>query len=291
MPQQSHDSSIMPLGPLVATQKATHAIAWLMIGLGAIMLPLSIAIAFMTHPGKSEPQKGATAVAIIFGGAAFTVLGFGLRKRYIDRDLALALHEKGLRQRWNGRETIILFENADELSFDTTRVIVNTAYVGTNEFLGVRQGTKSAYFFRQVKEENPWADSREPGDVDRLASAVTGMVAEKLADRLLRGEVVEWTNHFRLTSTALHIASVPWWRGDLRTFFRDRRWQHVEWAEIERREIEYGVYRLWLYGEKRPRVTLRTDLPNFFPGLLLFNVLVSKGVTALDRQVFGSGKC
>lgn len=271
------------LGPLIATQKATHAIAWIAIALGGLMLPLSLTLAVVPPPRKTEPSIEVAIMFAVVSAAALAVLVYGIRKRYVDRDFCLFLHENGLRKRHNGRDTVILFDDADTIAFDTVRLFVNGVYAGTNEFLGLKQGDTATYFFRQVKEPNPREDDRERGQVDRLAAHASARIAGKMAEALLRGEQVEWTDQFRLSANALDIAPVPWFRGDLRDLFRHRQWQRVEIPDVESDEIDRGVYRLWLRGDERPRVALRTNAPNFHPGLLVFHALAGEGRRGLER--------
>lgn len=277
------------LGPVVLEQKATHATALVMLLLGGLMTPMSLALAFLTPPGKDAVSPGQLIIAL---GSAVVMgllpLGYGLYLRWRDRGLVLYLHEHGLRERRAGRESVLRFADAEEMTFQSTRVFVNGSYAGTAERLAVRPGrpgAKGLFFQHSRRETSGMATGfAEMGEVERVANRVASGMARRLAERIQRGDTVAWTPRLRLSAEGVAVSRKPDpFRGDLAqtlkalTSPRKDEWEVIPWDRVARIDTDQGIFRLWVEGQSRPLVQVPTGLPNFHPGFLVASEILKRG--------------
>jgi hypothetical protein len=279
------------LGPLILEQKATHAIAWLFTGLGCLLLLTGVLLLNFVRPG--QPKAGLPEMALMgtFFVCALGCLGLGVFKRWRDRGFALYLHAEGIREQRASGEAIILFRDAEELKFQSTRIFVHGAYGGTVEHLAVRTSdpeSRMLYFQRKLQEPGKGKGPSVSGAVDQIASRIAGAIAEKMAARLNKQETLPWTSRMRIRLRGLEIEPRRWWELDLCDMGRAiagwfrwsegarGHWPFLEWNEIDRMAIENGMFRLWARGEPRPRIQTPTGGENFHPGYIVASRLWSK---------------
>ncbi len=283
-PAESPDN----LGPVVLEQKATHATALVMLLLGGLMTPMSLALAFITPPGKAAVSPGQLIIAL---GSALVMgllpLGYGLYLLWRDRGLILYLHEHGLRERRRGRESTIRFDDAEELTFQSTRVYVNGVYSGTVERLAVRSSRpepRSLFFQHKRRETSGMATGyEETGEVGRIANRVASALSRRMAGRLQRGESVAWTPRLRLSRGGIAVSPRQnAWQGGLPQPFKAQtsphggKWEVIPWERVAKVDTDQGVFRLWVEGQSRPFVQLPTGLPNFHPGYLVATAILGR---------------
>ena len=260
------------LGPVLQETRTNHGRAVVAV-LGGLLLSALGALCFtFTPPGQAEAAIYQWVIGGLFlvWGACALVAGVVLFRRY--RGFTLYLHEHGVRQVVRGREYVIPFADAEELTFQSMRIVVNGTYGGTVERIGVRTGEPggSMVYFQRKYEEKTGRETgyRTSTEAERLGGRIAARIAGKLAARLDRGESLAWTPKMRIDPRGVEVPNG--WGG--------RRF--VEWERIARVAVDKGVFRLWVEGRRGPVVALWTGLPNFLPGFLLVTSILNQQAAA-----------
>jgi hypothetical protein len=276
------------LGPLILEQKATHAIAWLFIALGGMLLLLGVLLANFVRPGQPQVGLPETLLMGTFVVCSLGCLVLGIVKRWRDRGFALYLHTEGIHEHRASRDAIILFRNAEELKFQSTQIFVHGAYAGIVEHLAVRTPdpeSRLLYFQRKVQEPGKGRGPAEATEVDQIAMRIASAIAEKMAARLEKQETLPWTPRMRISLRGVEFEPRRWWEMELsdlaasvgrwsRWAERERGgWPFLEWKEIDRMTVDRGMFRLWARGELRPQIQTPTGGENFHPGYIVANWL------------------
>ena len=266
-----------------------------------LLLVLGVLLNVVTRPGQRNDGLPELILGGIFVLCSLGCLVLGIVKLWRDRGFALYLHAAGIRERRAVADSIVLFRDANDLKFQSTRVFVNGAYAGTVEHLAVRTAdptSRMLYFQRKIQEPGKGKGPAPSSDVDKVAMLVAGAIAEKLSARLDKQETLPWTARMRINLHGLDIQPRRWWESDLRDMARSivawfrwaegsrGQWPHLAWNEIDRMTIETGIFRLWAKGESRPRIQIMTGVENFHPGHIVASRLWSEAL----RSPRSSGK-
>jgi len=256
------DTRATGLGRLILEQPTNHGIATVYLICGAVGTGLGLACGLgMPH---DVPLLIVSGVIGVFG---LFYLVAGLLRLWRFRGFKVALYEHGILEHKAGRDQIVQFRDAEELTFASTRFFHNGTYGGTIERLTVRTAgphSQKLTFHRKWQEQTGFATGyAEQSDVEDVANRIAADIATRLQERLRRGESIGWTPRMRVIPRGIDIIPAPWWE-DLGAVFQ-RRASSARWEQIEKTRFDQGFFELWLRGTKRPAIRVSAQLPNFQP--------------------------
>ncbi|HVV99123.1 MAG TPA: hypothetical protein VHB77_02215 [Planctomycetaceae bacterium] len=254
------------LGRLIHEQPTNHGIAIVYLICGALGTGLGLACGL----GLPHDVPILIVSGVVGAGGLFYLIA-GVLRLWKFRGFKVALYEHGILEHKAGRDEIVQFRDADEVTFGSTRLFVNGTYAGTIERLTVKTvgpRGKTLSFQRKRQEQTGFATGyNERSDVEDVAHRISADVANRMHERLRRGESVSWTPRMRLTPRGIDIVPPRWWE-DLAALFQ-RRPVSATWEQIERTNFEQGFFELWIRGTKRSAIKLPVQSPNFHAGWLI----------------------
>lgn len=272
------------LGPVILEQKATHGIVLLFVMFGTALSGAGFSLLFVMRLGQNEIGLTQIIVAAVLILCSLACIVFALVKRWRDRGFALYLHRGGIRERRARGDSVVIFQDVEELTFRSIRVFMHGTYGGTVEHLAVRTTGREGrrlYFQRKRQEAGKGTGPDEPSEVNQIMTRIAGAIAENMTARLVKQETLAWTPRMRLNLAGVEIEPQHWWELDLRDMAKalvawlrwtggaGDAWPHLDWDEIESMTVENGIFRLWAHGEPRPRIQILTGTPNFHPGYIV----------------------
>ncbi len=225
---------------------------------------LVLAVLFLI-PTALTPFVADFRTGVVLGpvlAAAGALLGIlGILYILTNAGKASYLHERGLRVRDGKGWRVVRYEDVTEMTFRATRMYYNGAYTGTLQEIGVKtdeSGSRPLVFKHSYRERSGLQTGyRDATPLNHLCDLLTAQIARRMADRLGRGESVEWTPAMRISSRGVEVVNRAGAADD------------VDWDRIARVDVERGVFRLWVEGVDKPRVEVPVGGPNFFPGYAL----------------------
>src|SRR5262249_34815918 len=145
----------------------------------------------------------------------------------------------------------------DELTLKVVRVFFHGVCTGeVHETTFKSHGTASKVFIKQVRRPSTTSGAGldRPGELEQACNKVAGLIASRMAARLLRGEPITWVKSVRIHPDGLEVESPEAIQG------------RIPWGQIERVGIDEGMFQLWRRGDSQPALKVPTHLPNFFSG-------------------------
>ncbi len=259
------------LGPIIREQKATHAIGAIYVGGGAVLLAVGVFCLLMP---LVERRAELTIGGICTGlGLAFVIAG-GYRI-WTWRGGVLYLHERGIRRHRAGQESIVRFDDVQEMKYQSTRLFVHGTYGGTVEHLSVRTGDPDGQWlsFQHRRQEKTGLATGylEFSDVGRVSHSITNLILPRMARRLAAGDTVSWTSRMRLNRNGVELSRTRWYEREFGDLFRRQPcWEFFAWQYIDRAHFNQGVFFVWVKGQETPRLRVLIGDVNFHPGYALF---------------------
>ena len=243
------------LGPVLLEKRPKPLAADLFLVLAALFL-----IPTALTPFVADFRTGVVLGPVL--AAAGALLGIlGILYILTNAGKASYLHERGLRVRDGKGWRVVRYEDVTEMTFRATRMYYNGAYTGTLQEIGVKtdeSGNRPLVFKHSYRERSGLQTGyRDATPLNHLCDLLTAQIARRMADRLGRGESVEWTPAMRISSRGVEVVNRAGAADD------------VDWDRIARVDVERGVFRLWVEGVDKPRVEVPVGGPNFFPGYAL----------------------
>ena len=177
-------------------------------------------------------------------------------------------NEHGARRlgRNGGVDQELRYEDVEELEFTLTRLYMNGTYSGTFQHLVLgsgRTGEEKYRMTRSFREDTGLVTAyRVPHELEPVSNRIAGLMAERMQKRLERGQTVGWTEGLTIDASGINLPG----RGGL----------YATWEQIDRIQIDQGMFRLWLTEERKPRVQVPTCKMNFFPGYFLVTLMLEK---------------
>ena len=154
---------------------------------------------------------------------------------------------------------VVRYQDVTEMTFRATRMYYNGAYTGTLQEIGVKtdeSGNRPLVFHHSYRERAGLPTGyRDATPLNHLCDLLTTQIARRMADRLGRGESVEWTPAMRISSRGVEVVNRAGAADD------------VDWDRIARVDVERGVFRLWVEGVDKPRVADAGRRPELLPRL------------------------
>jgi membrane protein implicated in regulation of membrane protease activity len=276
------DEADAHLGPVILQQKATHAIGMVYLCGGVVLL--MVGFCCLLIPAFVER----TAELVIGGSCVVLGLAFliaGVYQIWTWRDGVLFLHERGIRRRRTGQESVVRFDQVAEMKYQSTRVFVNGTYGGTVENLSVRTRNPDGqwlYFQRRREEVTGLATGYvEASEVDRVSRNISNLLLPRMSNRMMAGESVPWTSRMRLKRDGVELSRTRWYECELVDLFRRQpRWEFFSWDKIDRAQFNQGTLFVWVKGQKTPRLRVLTGEVNFHPGYTLFAAAIQQSDAA-----------
>ena len=170
-------------------------------------------------------------------------------------------HTRGVYRRfcWVSRE--LRFEDVGTFTYFATRVFINGGYSGTS--VRMRFAPRRGVNGRAVKF-TAWFKNAD-AELESLREHVSRVVGAYMLRRLENGESVRWTDGLRLRPEGLE-----WTTGGL---FSRSVTRLIPYDEIAGTDIQEGHFYLFLRGVRKAVYTAPVSADNFFPGLLVFEMI------------------
>ena len=229
------------LGPVILEQKPKPLAADILLALALLFLIFTVLADF-----TADIRTGVVAGPMCAGmGAVFAFLGIG----YILANAGKAsyLHERGLRIVDRKGQRTLRYQDVTEMTFKAIRHVSQRRLLGTSQEIGLKTdetGSKPLVFRHTYKEKSGLVSGYAEGTpMNRLCNVLTGLIARRMAARLQRGESVPWTRSYADQQSR-------------RRNHGQGGWEEVEWERIARVDVERGIFRLWVEGD---REAARTD--------------------------------
>jgi hypothetical protein len=276
-----HEEAVNELGPIRFAERMPPKYKWLWLcsGFGALALVaglwVALANALASPPGPGVAPRAAKqmqneSTALVGVGITFAVMGafFVVMGAAVFRWCYLAgsysLHEKGAMAIVWGREARIRYDDVDELTSRSQRVSVNGAYVGDAHwvtFASTKRDTPPVQLCHVRDGSTAYRASKGevgPTEVMTVCTEVAARMAARIEAALARGESYPFTGTIRLTPGGVVLG-------------KGGREKTLDWGEIERLKIEFGMCSLFKRGQKEPVARWLFQTRNCLPVCMVIN--------------------
>jgi hypothetical protein len=103
-------------------------------------------------------------------------------------------------------------------------------------------------------------------DIERLRDSVSGILAQRMAEKFGAGEIVRWTKNIEFTPEGIRYRAIG--------FVVRKAPQMLRWKDYVRWEMSRGVIRLFARGAKKAVMTENSCAENFWPGFYFLQRLM-----------------
>lgn len=174
-------------------------------------------------------------------------------------------HEKGVSLKtWYG-DRGLLFEEIDSFQYKAVRYIFqHTVVLGTSiklKFVPNDRSSLKGFSFRGNIETQPAA-------MESMQVRVSDSIAKRLACILSEELSVRWTSMVTLEQKGIQFKP--------RISIIINRPVFLAYEDIARTEMHEGYFNIYRPGKKWPALSIPIGTPNFFPGLMIFNMIIQK---------------
>lgn len=225
-------------------------------GIGGGGLAATIGCLKMAWAGNPIFIYVAIAVALCDGIAlAVVYLQFG-------RPCILRQFENGLVLTNGKKESWIPFDSLTGFTANWVDVHRNGVYSHTHVSFGFLTSDNQSVSLKYHSSAGYGSTKYE--NLQRFQNDVVPVVSRRMLATLRSEGSVEWTSRISILPNALALAGK--YGGDS---------QPIEFSRITRWQVDQGLFKLAVDGEKKPSLIEKTSRTNFFPGLVLFEQLAS----------------
>jgi len=224
-----------------------------MIGNGIFLFV--VALPFLLVPAAPSAPIEVKIGLFLFGAGLATFALVMLWRHWMH----VFLHEHGIREYRQRRGRRLRFDDVDEVIYSSLRLFSHGSYIHTIQKLALKSDRMSGpplvctHVFR---EQDGRANGETTTPLVNVRDALSLQLAERMSQRLTRGEAVEWVPRLRLRTRCME--------------FDDRgRVELIEWRRVSKLDIDQGMFRLWLDAEPKPFLTAPTHIVNFYPAYCL----------------------
>jgi hypothetical protein len=238
----------------------------------ALLIVFSLALAgvavLMVVAPDFIPSRNPLLIGVAGGGVAVIVglMALGYRRNHF------ACHQRGVSRTtiWGTRR--LRYEDVDWFTYSAVRQYVHGVFAGlTVELTFVpRADLRGGPIKFQISAHG--ADQA----LDALRDLVARVMARDLCTQLVAGKGVRWTAGYVLAPEGLVCPASG-------LFGRPRL---VPYAELQPPQMNDGFLFLFMRGQRKHFASIRTSSVNFFPGLVVLNLGVARGLpfTVRDRD-------
>ena len=229
------------------------------LGIGLAAVALTLLVAFASKGDEGALVSGS--IMFVAGcGVAFSALWLGAA--------AFRCHEHGVWKKTVLGQTSLKYDDVGRFSYSAIRHYHNGAYIGTQvtmRFVPLPSvAAKPMKYTARIKGEDE--------DLDELRDAVSRRIAVGLINRIQAKEVVAWTQNLEFTQEGIRYRSQKW-------FLRQPP-QLLAYEDYGGYEFKGAVLYLFARGNKKYVVSEQATAENFYPGLLVLQMLLHRPVTA-----------
>jgi hypothetical protein len=242
---------------LFERDRSWHTVAF------ALLVVFALALAGMAVMMVAAPDLIRTRNPLLFGTAAGGVaaivglLALGFRRNHF------ACHQRGVSRTtfWGTRR--LRYEDLGSFTYSAVRQYVKGVYTGTTVGLtfGPRKGVPGGRIKFQISTHG--VDQA----LDGLRDGVAVVMARDLFARLAGGKRVPWAAGYVLAPDGLVCPR--------RLFGRPRL---VPYSELQPPDMNEGCLFLFTVGKRKHFASIRVSAENFFPGLVVLNRAVTRGL-------------
>lgn len=206
-------------------------------------------------------------LALLGGGIGVTAIALISAARRLRR-AAFRMHESGISQNGLAGDRVLGFAEIDQFAFDARRQYSKGRYLGTMfsmTFLCQSRPQSSIFHTERAAFETE--------DLARLRDRVSEEIASRLARQWAQETTVVWTPELTLRAESLRYHR----RGRMLAWSSQA--VDIPFERIGDFDVREGWFLVWSRDEDRPLFKVRSNSPNFYPGLLVFEQLVSLNFT------------
>ncbi len=196
-------------------------------------------------------------VAAVYAVVAFPVF----LAAWLTRTSVFRCHLRGVSHRTRRGVRELRYEDVGEFTYSAVRRYYKCVYTGTRLTLSFapRGGGRKLVYSADVEHVD--------GELDGLRQHVARVIASHWLDRLRVGKSARWTEHVRFRQDGLEMTTT----GGL--FRRSKTWL-LPYEDVAGTDIQAGAFFLFEHGRKKPVYHTPVDVPNFFPGLALLDLIL-----------------
>lgn len=246
-------------------ERASRVLYWILGlvfgGIGCLLLVGTVATAL----GK-KPQFSVSA-----GFFGFSVLLFGLAYLCVRQArTTYRFYEQGA-ARFVGKRplTVIAWVEASDLTYKVIKQYYHGVPLGANVTIELKTDDKRKIAYTgnhktKVKSKKLFGPKEVVAidELDYVRDMVAEVIADRLADKLLAGETVQWAGAATMSEQGLTPN-----RGKYKKTL-------VPYTEIDRESAKEGSFFLYRRGDERSFVTVPMAVTNFWPGMVLLHRMI-----------------
>ncbi|HYE61535.1 MAG TPA: DUF6585 family protein [Phycisphaerales bacterium] len=262
--QQVNNATDLGLGAFVC-ERSSRVLYWILGvvfgAIGLLLVPGAIALAF------AKPPELAGASVML----AFSVLFLALAYLCVRQArTTYRFYEQGVAH-FIGRKprTVIPWVEASELTYRVVKQYVHGIPMGANVTFTLKAEDKRKVSFTnnhktKVKARKLFGPKEVVAvdELDYVRDMVAEIIADRMADRLLAGESIQWCSAGTLSDQGLTPR-----RGKYKG-------ERVPYTDIDRESAKEGSFFLYRAGDERSFLTVAMAAPNFWPGVVLLHRMI-----------------
>lgn len=235
-------------------------------GFWAVLLGLGAAFFAFGAVRQAMGRAGSDAVTMGVLAGICLLIAVPCALAFKKGDMILSFFQRGVTRSHDGRIDRLPYESVATLTYSMTRQFVNGAYAGTNLLLRLvptpdlelkpfafagRHSEKlvGGGFFKRGHFEGT-------DELDGLRDHIAGIIATRMLERVAGGESVSWFGKVSLLREGFQTGSNTY-----------------GWADIEKVNLEKGMFSIKVRGKFLSAVSTMAGAPNFYPGFIALSVL------------------
>jgi hypothetical protein len=238
--------------------KFTLVLLWLLPGAGLIGLAVVPLIALANR----NPHTLLLGIPVVCLSAFFWAL-------LLSQSVEFRVYEHGVRRRWLFRTRQLFYNQVDSFTYSAVKQYTKGVYTGTNFTLtfAARTGGTVQKLTYSRKLQN--ADSA----LDHLRDKISQLIADRMAAQFASGRSVMWTDGLRFFPEGLEYRASG--------FFGRKPPIVIPYSQIFGYDLNREMFWLWVRGRKKPVVRENLALPNFYPGYVFLQRLLTARPVAI----------
>ena len=182
----------------------------------------------------------------------------------------LRAYEHGVWHKTPLRTSQMWYRDVDAFSYSVVQHFHNGAYSATYytlTFASARGGRRQKVKFTATLR-------KEDFELEHLRDRVSALIADRMWNQFAQRQAVAWTDHLRFLPEGLEFRPT--------SLFGRKPPVLIPYSQICGCDSDYGVFCLWVHGQKKPAARENVSKPNFFPGYHLLGRILASAAAGIE---------